>query len=139
MSRAADPWFRDGLRFECTRCGNCCIGFSGTVTVTAPEIVALAARLELDEPTFCERYTRCMSDGTVSLREKPNYDCAFWARGHGCLVYEDRPMQCRTWPFWRGNVKGRRRWNEEARHCPGMNQGRLHALDEIEERAAKTP
>jgi len=139
MSEPVDPWFRDGLRFECTRCGNCCAGFSGTVTVNDAEVAALAARAELGETAFREQYTRIMLDGSVSLREKPNYDCVFWAREHGCLVYEDRPMQCRTWPFLRTNVDSRERWDEEARNCPGMNSGRLYTLDEIERRAAKTP
>ncbi len=96
MSELPGPWYQGGLRFECTRCGNCCTGFSGTVTVNDAEITVLAARQEMDEAAFRERCTRVMSDGTVSLREKPNYDCIFWAREHGCLVYEDRPTQCRA-------------------------------------------
>lgn len=139
MSSETGPWYRDGLRFECTRCGNCCSGFPGTVTVDDGEVAALARHVELDEATFRRRHTRIMSDGSVSLREKPNYDCVFWSRAHGCLVYEARPTQCRTWPFWRGNVATSEHWNEEAEHCPGMNHGRLYTLDEIEERADKTP
>lgn len=133
------PWYRRGLRFTCTRCGDCCTGFTGTVAVDDAEIVRLAQRLDLDEATFRERYTRRMPEGFVSLKEKANYDCVFWAKEHGCLVYEDRPTQCRTWPFWRGNVKDPERWADAARSCPGMNTGRLYTLDEIEERAAKTP
>jgi len=139
MSEQDVPWYRDGLRFECTRCGNCCTGSTGTVTVNDAEIAALAACVELDETAFREQCTRIMSDGSVSLREKPNYDCVFWARDRGCLVYEHRPMQCRTWPFWGANVRDRGGWDEEARHCPGMNKGRLYSLDEIEERSSKTP
>jgi len=136
---SADPWYRDGLRFTCTQCGNCCTGFSGTVAVSDAEIAALAARVELDEETFRRRYTRVMSAGFTSLREKPNLDCVFWARGRGCLVYEDRPTQCRTWPFWRGNVRTPESWAEAEQTCPGMNRGRLYRLDEIEEQAAQTP
>ena len=33
-----DPWYREGLRFECIRCGGCCTGFPGTVRVTNEEI-----------------------------------------------------------------------------------------------------
>ena len=139
MSELPGPWYQGGLRFECTQCGNCCSGFSGTVTVNDAEITALAARLEMDDAAFRQQCTRVMSGGTVSLREKPNYDCIFWAREHGCLVYEDRPTQCRTWPFWRTNVASRRRWEEEGQHCPGMNRGRLYTLEEIEVRTAKTP
>ena len=139
MSSQTGPWYREGLHFECTRCGNCCSGFPGTVTVDKDEVTALADYVELDEPTFRQRYTRVLSGGAVSLREKPNYDCVFWSRRHGCLVYEARPTQCRTWPFWRGNVASPTSWDREAEHCPGMNRGRLYTLDEIEERAEKTP
>ncbi len=134
-----DPWYREGLLFTCTRCGNCCTGFSGTVEVNDAEVAALAVRLEVSEERFRREYTRTMSTGFVSLREKPNYDCVFWAKDHGCLVYEDRPTQCRTWPFWKGNVVSRRAWAKAARHCPGMGTGRLYTIDEIEERAEATP
>lgn len=139
MSEPAGSWYRDGLRFECTRCGNCCTGSSGTVTVNDAEIAALAACVEVDEAAFREQCTRVMSDGTVSLREKPNYDCVFWARERGCLVYEARPAQCRTWPFWGTKAASRQRWDEEGRHCPGMNRGRLYTLEEIGECTANTP
>ncbi len=133
------PWYRDGLSFGCTRCGKCCTGFTGTVTVSDEEIAVLAARLEMDEAAFRDRYTRFMPAGFVSLKEKANYDCVFWSKEHGCLVYEDRPTQCRTWPFWRSNVETPQDWAEAARSCPGMNLGRLYTLDEIEERANETP
>ena len=139
MSGPGDDWYKDGLCFECTRCGDCCSGFPGTVTVDDAEIAALATRLELDDAEFRRRYTRHMQDGSTSLREEPNYDCVFFAGENGCLVYEDRPRQCRDWPFWRKNVLAPESWNAAARSCPGMNQGRLYTLEEIEERAETTP
>lgn len=139
MSERDEAWYADGLCFTCTRCGNCCTGFPGTVSVDEREVAALAARLELEVDDFRDRYTRVMPDGQVSLRERANYDCVFYADGHGCLVYEDRPTQCRTWPFWRTNVASAERWAKEAETCPGMNRGKLYSFDEIEERARKTP
>lgn len=136
---ARSPWYRDGLRFECTRCGNCCSGFPGTVTVDDAEVAALAAYVELTIEEFRRRHTRIMPDGTESLREKPNWDCVFWSPRHGCLVYPARPTQCRTWPFWRSNVVSRADWDEQAQHCPGMSHGRLYTIEEIEEKAAQTP
>jgi Fe-S-cluster containining protein len=109
------------------------------VTVNDAEIVALARRLELSEDEFREGYTRHMPNGTISLREKANYDCVFWAGEQGCLVYEERPSQCRNWPFWRTNVRQRQCWDNSAKNCPGMNHGRLYTLEEIEERAGTTP
>ncbi|MFQ5744747.1 MAG: YkgJ family cysteine cluster protein [Acidobacteriota bacterium] len=129
----ADPWYKDGLRFVCGRCGNCCRGGAGTVRVTAAEISALARRLGLDSATFRRRYTRRLRDGAISLRLKRNGDCAFYDRKRGCTVYAQRPRQCRTWPFWRSVVHSQERWEKAARRCPGMGTGRLYPRRFIEE------
>lgn len=44
-----EPWYADGLRFECTRCGHCCTGEPGTVRVYEEEIGTLASFLKLAE------------------------------------------------------------------------------------------
>jgi Fe-S-cluster containining protein len=131
----AEPWYQDGLRFACTRCGNCCRG-AGTVRVSDVEIAALARRLELTDAQFRAMYTRRLRGGEVSLRERANRDCVFYERREpGCRVYEDRPAQCRTWPFWPSVLHSPERWQEEAAGCPGMNRGRLHTTREIAQTA----
>jgi Fe-S-cluster containining protein len=99
--------------------------------VSDGEIEALARRLELTPAAFRETYTRRLRGGERSLREQRNRDCVFYRRSGGCSVYEDRPRQCRTWPFWRSVVHSRERWEEEAEGCPGMNRGPLHGAGEI--------
>jgi hypothetical protein len=128
---ADTPWYRNGLRFTCTRCGRCCGGGPGTIRASDNEIAALAAGLGLDEETFRERYTRRLRRGEVSLIEKDNHDCIFYDRKLGCSVYANRPRQCRTWPFWRANLVSPGHWEEEAEACPGMDVGRLHHAEEI--------
>ena len=131
------PWYQDGLRFSCTRCGNCCSGTPGSVLVNDAEIEELAAHLDLADPEFREIYTRPLRKGDVSLREKRNGECIFYRSAasedapRGCGVYLHRPQQCRTWPFWRGVVHSPERWAEEARGCPGMNRGTLRTAAEI--------
>ncbi|WP_296458322.1 hypothetical protein [Rubinisphaera sp.] len=39
-------WYKDGLKFECTQCGNCCTGGPGAVWVSEEEIQAIAEYLE---------------------------------------------------------------------------------------------
>jgi uncharacterized protein len=126
-----DPWYRDGLRFGCTRCGRCCVGH-GTVRVTDAEIEALAAHLGLAEAEFRVGYTRPLRGGEVSLRERRDGACVFYEPGRGCGVYGERPRQCRTWPFWRAVVHSPERWAEEASSCPGMNRGERHPREAIE-------
>ena len=87
------------------------------------------------EPEFRQAFTRTLRGGDVSLRERGNRDCVFYDRRSGCSVYEDRPRQCRTWPFWQAVVHSPERWQEEARGCPGMDAGPLHPAAEIEAQA----
>jgi Fe-S-cluster containining protein len=124
------PWYAEGLRFGCTRCGGCCVG-AGTVRVSDEEIAALAVHLGIGNAEFRAGYTRSLRGGEVSLREKPDEACIFYDSGSGCGVYEHRPRQCRSWPFWRAVVHSRERWDEESRDCPGMNQGERRAADDI--------
>ncbi|HSR50731.1 MAG TPA: YkgJ family cysteine cluster protein [Acidobacteriota bacterium] len=131
-----DPWYKDGLCFECTRCGDCCGGEPGVVVVNAQEIAVLARRLGVEEDLFRRRYVRRLDGGALSLKEKDNYDCVFYQRDQGCSVYSDRPRQCRTWPFWGKIVATRRSWEWTARKCPGMNRGARRSRREIEESAA---
>jgi Fe-S-cluster containining protein len=128
----SELWYRDGLRFRCMRCGNCCGGGPGTIRVTDGEIRALAEHLHIACTEFRERYARDVGDRYVSLREKPNYNCIFYDEDAGCTVYAARPRQCRTWPFWRGVVASRQRWVETGEECPGINQGPLYSAGYIE-------
>jgi Fe-S-cluster containining protein len=129
---AAEPWYRDGLRFACTRCGNCCGGAPGTVRVSDAEIEALARRTGLEPEPFRIVYTRRLRGGAVSLRERGDGTCILYDAGRGCSVYSDRPRQCRTWPFWRSVVHSPERWAEEALGCPGIGRGPLHSAARIE-------
>jgi len=129
------PWYAAGLRFTCTQCGNCCGGPPGHVWLNADEIQAMARRLGMTAEEFEQQHTRRIG-ARRSLLERRNGDCEFLARdGDGkarCTVYEARPVQCRTWPFWEGSLRSRRSWEVAARDCPGMNQGQLHPLPVIQ-------
>jgi Fe-S-cluster containining protein len=130
------PWYAAGLAFECTRCGNCCTGAPGEVRVSEEEVVALATAVGLDLADFHERCMRVLDDGSNGLVEKPDGDCVFWSRAHGCLVYAARPRQCRTWPFWRRNVADPERWAAAAAGCPGIGRGERHDAETIARTAA---
>lgn len=133
-----EPWYRDGLAFTCTRCGDCCTGAPGYVWVDADSIRALAAYLEIPEAEFTARYVRRVGP-RLSLVERPNGDCVFWARGEGCSVYEARPRQCRTWPFWTTNLATPADWERTCKTCPGAGQGAVYSLVQIEEALGTRP
>jgi Fe-S-cluster containining protein len=129
-------WYQNGLKFSCTQCGNCCRG-AGYVWVDEDEIAALAKALNLDTFSFEKLYTRKVGRGR-SLREKANDDCIFYDSDRGCTVYQSRPRQCRTWPFWQGNLQTPQDWKVTQQHCPGCGQGELFSVEEITSRLAST-
>jgi len=132
----AGSWCQSGLRFECRRCGGCCRGEPGYVWVRADEIVAIARFLRLPTAEFVERYVRDVF-GDQSLIELPNGDCVFWS-AEGCRIYAVRPIQCRTFPFWREYVRSARGWEDAGRRCPGVGSGRLYLSPEIDHLADTT-
>lgn len=120
-----------GLRFSCTQCGNCCTGPTGFVLFTRDEARAMAREIGVTLGSFMETYTRDTIIGR-SLKETHTefgYDCVFLDRDDRgkalCRVYGSRPAQCRTWPFWKSNLRSRRDWMQAAGGCPGMNTGPL--------------
>ena len=126
-------WYHEGLKFTCSQCGDCCTGAPGFVWLNKAEIAALAKRLDVDVETFEANYV--MRVGIrKSLKEFSNGDCVlFDAEKRCCTVYEDRPRQCRTWPFWDSNLRSPETWAETCEACPGSGQGKLHQLAVIEE------
>jgi Fe-S-cluster containining protein len=68
-----------------------------------------------------------------SLVEYSDGDCIFLdPKTRGCSVYEVRPKQCRTWPFWPSNLESPSKWGQAAKSCPGCNKGKLYTLGQIE-------
>lgn len=124
----SSSWFRDGLRFECTQCGDCCTGRPGYVWVNRREIERLAEFLHLSVAEFGRRYLRRVQ-GSYSLIEKANGDCIFYR--DGCTVYPERPGQCRSFPFWPENLESREAWQEVAAECPGIGSARLYPVEDI--------
>ena len=135
---SANPWYKDGLRFQCTGCGDCCTGAPGFVWVNKAEIAQLAELLELGVPEFEAEYVRKVGI-RKSLVEFGNGDCVFFDnKTRKCTVYSARPRQCRTWPFWRSNLRTPETWAETCQECPGSGKGKLYSLAEIEEQASVT-
>ena len=117
-----EPWYKDGLKFQCTECGKCCSGFPGAVWITDEEIKAIAGYLNMDTIHFMQNYVRS-TDGKLSLieLEKRNYECIF-LKQNKCSIYPVRPKQCRTFPWWPKNLKSEEDWKEAALYCEGIQQ-----------------
>ncbi|HEX3727994.1 MAG TPA: YkgJ family cysteine cluster protein [Pirellulales bacterium] len=125
------PWFEKGLRFECTGCGDCCTGAPGYVWVVREEIQKLAEHLGLSVADFEQKFVRQVGI-RKSLIEFANGDCVFFdGQSRKCKVYEARPRQCRTWPFWGSNMASKESWQHTCEVCPGSGRGKLHSAEHI--------
>ena len=73
-----------------------------------------------------------------SLKERSGGDCVLLdEKTRKCTAYEERPRQCKTWPFWDSNIRSPEAWAEAAGACPGCNKGNLVPLERIIEQASK--
>ena len=127
------PWYAAGLAFECQQSGNCCSGAPGYVWVTKAEIRSIARHLGCEDGWLAKTHLRRVGF-RYSLTERRNGDCIFLKREGGCTrctINAVKPRQCRTWPFWKDNLKSPETWNEAARKCPGINQGQRYTLVRI--------
>jgi Fe-S-cluster containining protein len=86
--------------------------------------------LSLFNSRFCDK-----SGGFWKLKDPNGGDCIF-LKNKKCGVYNARPTQCRTWPFW-PEVLNAKTWNAEvANFCPGVGKGKLWSPREIERQIA---
>lgn len=130
------PWYKDGLRFACTQCGNCCTGDPGVVWVDDEEMRQIAAHRKISVEELRLLHTRNVGK-RITLVERQNGDCTFFdAATRRCGIYEVRPKQCRTWPFWNSNLESPDDWKEVQKSCPGAGKGNFVSLEEIQVRAS---
>jgi hypothetical protein len=105
----------------CSTCSaRCCTGESGYIHVNSREIEDISKLLGLSIEDFTQNYL--FKNGyKYSIKERKfgeSYECAFYNREtNGCAVYEARPMQCRTFPFW---DYFKNRVDELKLECPGV-------------------
>jgi Fe-S-cluster containining protein len=128
----SETWWQDGVRFECQGSGKCCTshGEFGFVFLTPQDRKRFADHLGMRVSDFTRKY--CEKTGGVwHLKEDPkNPDCLF-LKNKRCGVYEARPTQCRTWPFW-PEVMNAKAWASEVKaFCPGVGKGRVISGQEI--------
>ena len=99
--------------------------------MTKEDRIRMAKVLKLSTREFTKKYCE-KEEGVFHLIDGPEGRCQF-LEGKRCGIYEGRPTQCRTWPFW-PEVMDSKTWNKEvASFCPGVGKGRTWSKEEITE------
>ena len=98
----------------------------------------MSMKLDIPLKDFYDKYCRKRGSGSkkyYELKEKRSaefgYDCIFLDRSTIknkaiCSLYEARPLQCRTWPFWAENLENAKTWNDVRKGtegCAGIGNG----------------
>src|SRR5258708_35540582 len=110
VAMSEQAWYKDGLQFQCTQCGDCCTGAPGYVWVNQEEIELLALKLGVGVAEFERKYVRQVGVRR-SLIEFDNGVCVFFdCQARQCTVYDARPMQDRTCPLWQSNIESHEAW-----------------------------
>ena len=79
---------------DCLSCANCCRNYSPRFK--QPDIKRIAKRLRLKEGELISRYLKLDTEGDFVVQSTP---CPFLGENNFCSIYEDRPSDCRRYPY----------------------------------------
>lgn len=115
-------FYKKGLHFECQGSGKCCLsrGEYGYVYLTKSDAKRMAKVLELTVAEFKKQYCRVTGGVLHLIQPDDSINCVF-LQDNRCTVYEGRPTQCRTWPFWPENMNPKAWKRDVINFCPGAN------------------
>lgn len=102
-------------------CGKCC-QVEGEVWLDTDEVADIACTLNVSAESFFEQYVDSARSGWVKLKNKVNDDasvsdnCIFLDSENrkSCTVYQSRPLQCRTYPYWPRLLTDESSWEDES-------------------------
>jgi Fe-S-cluster containining protein len=81
-------------RINCLDCAACCKNYSPRFKT--PDIKRISKVLKMKEGAFIETYLNLDEDGDYVVRSKP---CPFLGADNRCSIYDDRPSDCKRFPY----------------------------------------
>jgi hypothetical protein len=81
-------------KIDCLQCANCCKNHSPRFK--QPDIKRIAKSLHIKEGDLVANYLKLDKEGDYVVRQLP---CPFLAEDNTCNIYEDRPSDCRRYPY----------------------------------------
>lgn len=119
------------MKFECQEScgGKCCKipkGKALFIFLTWADRMKLAKFLRKPMNKFAQRssfsHTRFGREGFHWHLKQTSDQCQFLTKAGKCGVYEARPTQCKTWPFWPENMAPETQ-EMFMKECPGIGVG----------------
>ena len=106
--------------FECQQSGNCC-RCPGVVYAPFHVQEKMAKELKVPLSEFKQRYV--IKENGWELVSSHNFrpNC-FLTKENKCLVYQSRPMPCKTYPNWDSIWTSKDTLQAEAKCCPGLKK-----------------
>ena len=123
-----------GLQWTCQGSGKCCVsrGEYGFVYLDLKDRQRFAKYLKISTQKFTSQYCHKTDDGYFHLKQHKNETECIFLKNNKCGVYQARPTQCRTWPFWPEVLNAKAWKNEVAKFCPGVGKGKTWSAKEVE-------
>ncbi|HEX2630088.1 MAG TPA: YkgJ family cysteine cluster protein [Chitinophagaceae bacterium] len=81
-------------KIDCLQCANCCRNYSPRFKT--PDVKRIAKHLRMKESVFIETYLKVDDDGDFVVKTSP---CPFLGSDNFCTIYEERPSDCRRFPY----------------------------------------
>ncbi len=81
-------------KVDCLECAACCKNYSPRFKV--PDVKRLAKKLKLKESVFIDTYLNLDADGDYVTKSNP---CPFLGDNNFCSVYDERPSDCKRFPY----------------------------------------
>ncbi len=125
------PWWMSGVPFACQpNCGKCCDEPGGIVYLRPEDAETLAAHHEMEVENWLARDCHQTLDGRWILNSDPYTEiCIYLDEEKKCTVYQSRPSQCKSFPFWAENVRSQRSWEKTVNNCPGLESEEAFIID----------
>jgi len=81
-------------RIDCLQCANCCKNYSPRFKT--PDIKRISRHLKMRESEFIAAYLKVDEEGDFVVQSSP---CPFLGEDNYCTIYEERPSDCRRFPY----------------------------------------
>lgn len=102
---------------DCLSCANCCKNYSPRFKT--PDIKRISKVLGMRESVFIDTYLNLDEEGDYVLKSAP---CPFLGEDNYCSIYEDRPSDCKRFPYTDEDVLFKRQQLtlKNAGFCPAV-------------------